>query len=362
MQVLAEVLESPLAQARDMSEVMVPTTVHRLNAFMTEIGSQPLPAAEPEAIRFYLLNHAFMVLKNRVHPEEPLADLSEVAELYLNECSVPVARAFYYLLLITTRESRHVKASMCDIDQHMKTTYPTEILSFYKAIRGTGSGQAAAHFRQNPPKVKLGQYTQSLVDIFYKGKYDSGYGGPAWGKVADCLNEFVWGRTSAEIMMDTVWTLSHNNGPIFNKGMLYSGYDSKDLRTILDVQRSGQIPQLVRDARNGQEYVGGVSEYHKTLHERIEKLLPEDFGGFTDWYLVEELGAIGTYPSHKNTQKAKFGLSPKHAKLMEEKAKAEKIKAEAAKSQAEKEQQDWFFIAPDVKVKKVTRQELKVLA
>ena len=61
--------------------------------------------------------------------------------------------------------------------------------------------------------------------------------------MTDCLVRFVSGEFSAEMMLDTVWTLAHNGGPIFNKGQFYA-CTANALR-ILDVQRSGQIPEAV---------------------------------------------------------------------------------------------------------------------
>ena len=52
------------------------------------------------------------------------------------------------------------------------------------------------------------------------------------------------GTTSMEMLVDTGYTLAHNGGPIFNKGMMYTHYDSHFL-TILDLQRAGQMLDLL---------------------------------------------------------------------------------------------------------------------
>ncbi len=70
------------------------------------------------------------------------------------------------------------------------------------------------------------------------------YGGPKWGEVADCLRSYVTGQTSAEALLDTAFTLAHNNGPVFNKGYIYKHHTNR-LIQILDIQAKGQIPQWV---------------------------------------------------------------------------------------------------------------------
>ena len=92
--------------------------------------------------------------------------------------------------------------------------------------------------------MTIGKFCEALAWQFYHCKWAGGYGGKKWGVVTDCLVRFVKGEFSAEMMMDTVWTLSHNSGPIFNKGQFYGMY-GHNLYRILDVQRSGQVPEAV---------------------------------------------------------------------------------------------------------------------
>src|SRR5208283_4005185 len=92
--------------------------------------------------------------------------------------------------------------------------------------------------------MDIGTFCKGLAWQFYKCKWAGGYGGKKWGVVTDCLARFVTGEFSAEMMLDTVWTLAHNGGPIFNKGQFYACY-GHTLYRILDVQRSGQIPEAV---------------------------------------------------------------------------------------------------------------------
>jgi hypothetical protein len=93
-------------------------------------------------------------------------------------------------------------------------------------------------------------------------------------------------------MLDTGFALCHNNGPIFNKGLVYTGY-SGEIRTMLDVQRAGQIPQLVNDAVNKWVYLPNVPVSHlfKT-HEKMISLLGGPFQEHVDWLKVQQAGAL----------------------------------------------------------------------
>ena len=112
----------------------------------------------------------------------------------------------------------------------------------------------------------------------------------------------VVGETSIEIMNDTAWTLAHNNGPMFNKGMLYNTYTST-IYKILDVQRAGMIPQLIAEGTLGSHADSAVSQ----AFEAVKAVFPESVTGYVDWFKVEALGSLHQYPTEKNLQTAKYG-------------------------------------------------------
>lgn len=351
---LAYQLSRPLVVQRDLTEVPLPATVARLNAFMNN-DSEPDRTPEHDAISFYMLNHAFGLLRGAVGMYQPLGDKQEVADLYFTEMATATQRAFYYLLLICTRESRHVHTSY-NFPQKLENKFGHVIANFNESIRGSGSSASAAKLRNHPPEVPLGKFTESLVYTFYEGKFSGGYGGSAWGAVADCLHHFVTGTYSAEMMMDTVWTLCHNNGPIFNKGMLYSSY-SGQLTAVLDVQRSGQIPNLIRDRVDGTHYLshGLFEDRHTILWKKLVEHFPEEFNRFTDWHLVEDLGSVGSYEAYKQKQKDTYGLSKFHAEKVAKAVALEEAKKEALKKK-------FFFVNPNEKLKKITRSQLQKVA
>lgn len=322
----------PALQHRDMSAVPLGPVMASVKSLLAQTNIYSVASANPpesedlkgipekDAVLFYLLNHAVTLVRQRCHVYEPLGKYLPIVEQYHVELAARASRMFAYLLLICTRESRH---DNCDksgsVYQDLGAKYGSEIINFHKSLKGNSSLGVAGMLQDKPPVTTLGKYTSFLSDIFYQGKYKSGYGGPAWGAVADVLRDFAHGKLTAEMMMDTSFTLCHNNGPIFNKGMLFVSY-GPEIYKILDVQRSGQIPQLVAD---NQTPISKDSKVTKVWAECF-KLLGPEFDGHVDWFLVEELGALKSYPDQKTKQIAKHGYPSKFkAKKEAEQAKSE---------------------------------------
>lgn len=342
----------PSVLLRDMREVPFGKVVTQLNKFMMgqttgslvdfTTSEKPLGNPEIDGLQFYMLNHAVSLVRQKFHPYERLGDHLPILELYHRELAFKAARMFFYLILICTRESRHEKSGYSSSAwQYMHQKYPT-IKPFHSTLKGMSSEQAPHHLANNPVNITLGDYSEWLVDVFYNGSYSSSYGGKAWGKVADTLRDFVHGKTSAEMMMDTAFTLCHNNGPIFNKGMLFTGY-SDEIYKMLDVQRSGQIPQMV--AANETKWAPQL----KTTWEACYNILGQAFNGHVDWFLVEELGALKTYKNEKDAQVKKYGYPTK----FKAKVEAEKVKKEIAAVKIAEDAKNWVEIMPGLKVKKV---------
>lgn len=295
-----------------------------LSKVITDLNGYKGGAAKPEteALWFYMMNHAVKIIRDRVGLDDELPpEYLAIVESYNEHAIKSSLRMFNYLMRICTRETRHVHDtgvySSNKDDCKFAELYGKEIWKFLTTIDGTGSDTAVQRLLAwKPQNVSLGQYTSSMTWIFYHGKYSGGFGGKAWGNVADCLNEYVQGTTTAEMMMDTSFTLCHNNGPIFNKGMQFEHYDGGAILRILDVQRAGMIPQLVGNKEVNPNYIS----YELGLeYQKCAKALGDEFKGHVDWYLVEELGSKGKYPKEKQIQESKYGLSAKHAEIVAQK-------------------------------------------
>jgi hypothetical protein len=289
----------PLVMKRDIGSLPITEVSNKIKAFEAKWGEDFYP--ETEAIQFYLANHAMAELEFRFEPEEPLPVwATAICDEYHSSCSQIAARAFYYLLLITAREARHNHTK-----ENMKATIAAkfggpaaEMLQHY--IDDNSVECVTNVFDNYGTGATLGQIAQSLVLTFYEGSFGSSFGGPAWGNVADCMTNFVLGRYSAEMMLDTVWTLQHNGGPIFNKSMLYECYDTYALQMVLDVQRAGQIPRLVLNQTGKLAAENFINEGARAFAKRVREAMPDSIFGDTrpvNFADVEALGALGSYAS-----------------------------------------------------------------
>lgn len=339
----------PLTLYRNMASVPCHIVAQKINHYMEQstLSADPMSTA----VTFYGLNHGAALIQQEFDPAEPLPEAaSYLLDLYYSRASAAAVRAVYYLILICVRESRHTYASD-HVDNLMAEAGSPAAKDFIRSLNGLSSEQAYKRLLMQPPPCTLGQLVNSMHTAFYKGSFSSSFGGPAWGSVCDCLKNTVDGLFSMEMMLDTVWTLAHNNGPIFNKGMLYSMYDSTLVR-ILDIQRSGQIPEMVLQSSQSKT----VTVEMISNMTRLRELFPEKIGTYVDWYKVEGLGAVNSYDAEKAEQLKKYGMSDWASDVEKQKALAEKAKLEAkAKADAEFAK-NHLTIMPGIHVKKVKRK------
>lgn len=325
-------LARTLCLKRDMSRVKVPNTARAVKEMVANYKVAGLSNPEGEAIKFYLLQHAMSDIRQKFGVDDPMGDVTEIVETH-HENGVELSqRMFVYLLLICTREARHTKGTI-GLFNKMTKKYGEAFAEIMTLIRGKGSQHAVDLFLQNPPDMELGTYCAGLQHAFYHGKFSGGFGGQKWGKIADLLSWFVHGQISAEMMLDTAFTLAHNGGPIFNKGMVFDHYDKTTLRLVLDVQASGQIPHLIKSADDYPEISMAVTWDAKSLFEQCLKVIGDDFGGHIDWFKVTQnsipVGTLHIYLSLKAIQTEKFGIPEWVQGVVTEAAKKQAVELKA---------------------------------
>lgn len=332
----------------DYSHVPLGLTVMNVSKYLEEAGQ-----ASPErlALDFYGLNHVMALIQQRYDACEKLPPaVMQLVLQYNTKATSHAIRSAYYLLMICTREARHNQSLSSDLPK-IKETFGAPIANFLSSING---GESSIHnaLLSKPPNTTLGKYVECLRWTFYNSKWSSSFGGPAWGAVNDCLARYVNGEYTAEMMLDTVWTLAHNNGPIFNKGLVFDHYSSM-IYQILDVQRSGQIPEMILEGT-----VNGLVDAETDEAMQVaKKLFPDDIGSYVDWYKVEALGAMNEYPAQKNQQVTKYGKSDWAKDFEAKKAAAEKAKMLAELKAKEDFEKNHMVIMPGVHVKKVIRKQ-----
>ena len=81
---------------------------------------------------------------------------------------------------------------------------------------------------------------------FYNGKWSSGFGGKAWGNVADVLLSHLNGDMSATLFVDQALALEHNNGCVFNK--IYNYWPQEHMKIVLDANLKEDWTTLLKYA------------------------------------------------------------------------------------------------------------------
>jgi hypothetical protein len=284
------------------------------------------------AIEFYMKNTAVARMMQDLDKNQPLSTGHEwLWDSYYDCMSAIGLRAFYYLIFICTRETRHASLT----PEMKQLLIPYGAVNFWQQhIKGSSSSTAPAFLQKHAPNISLLNYCEHMLIIFEKGNWGSAYGGPKWANVTRPLRDFAAGSITMEMLLDTVWTLAHNGGPIFNKGILFDMY-TPELIKILDVQRAGLIPNLVK--------FGGVhkiTKAHKKWVDQACEILPNFADHPVDWSTVKKLGAVGSHPKT-------------HASITPPKKKS------AALTPKLVDPVHQFAVMPNVYVKKTKRAEIK---
>lgn len=280
-------LNLPFANNVDISEVAVADVMAVLRGnFGEKISQTHARSPESEALEFYMSNHVLALIRtNSTAGQKISIDQRDLVERYGHNTSELATRAFAYLMVICTREMRHLNTSsieLCGIKDGEVLVYDfirENIKSSVKVNNTVWGGDIP---------FAIGLYTTVLEKMFRNGSWGGGYGGSAWADVTKCLRDYVYGTLTAEMMVDTVWTLCHNNGPIFNKGVLYTQY-SKDIYRILDVQRAGQIPQF--------EWGVHATDWFKTFLSKAIIMFPE-LGDEPDLWAIKKTALHSEYWGH----------------------------------------------------------------
>ena len=228
-----------------------------LEQALKEVQSGKKECIGESANDFYLLNHAFSLIVAGNAPAAPLsAEQGQLAELYLRRAGHIGRRMFLDLVgLLCTQAS-------------ISTPDAFHIDSVADAY-GAGAGEIALAASQNPSGLNqwmpgdkksvaktiaaimeaaerhdatVDQAISSLTDIVDWNKRKLAYG-PLWRDVGGAALAFSRGNKPLEVIADNLFSYCHCSGSFFEKGALFSPVGAR-LFELLDVQRSGQVPQL----------------------------------------------------------------------------------------------------------------------
>jgi len=176
--------------------------------------------------------------------------------------------------------------------------YTPELKALCPTISDSSSEDSLNAWLKKVPDISLKDYCQCLTHSFNTGSFGGGYGGKPWGMIAHTLLNYVNGTISGEVFIDTAYTLAHNNGPMFNKGMMYDKYSS-EFMVILDVQRSGQVCEALIN----KEFANSActSDIYALALAGKDTL---GLGPYVDWHKVVPVITSTSYMKQKAKQDA----------------------------------------------------------
>ena len=348
MTTLANYKNTIFTKPQNFGDVTVASLMNRMgsfDAYLKNIGHKKVVSPEVDAITFYLGQTLMGYLSQNFDVDQQLPEpVEELVADYYEKLSPLGLRMFYYLLLINSRETRHAKNWKSFASQLAEFG----ALDFYKTVAGMSDGMdLVKKMGYSAPSCSVVSYAHHMFFIFDNCTFGGGYGGKPWANIAKTFYAFVKGDTTMEMMVDTGYTLAHNNGPIFNKGMYYSGYEQNELIKILDCQRAGLIPELV--AAHATHFVNST---HLEYLDKIRAVFPTFCGSTVDWQKVEDLGAVGDYEHLIKKQKANYVPKPKTGSTTFKATKSYTIKS----GPAEQVSGTTIVITPNLTVKKVNRK------
>ena len=238
-----------------------------------------------ETVLYYLHSHAQHLIEGRRDPTEELPDEeAKVLEMGYRERSQIAMRMFYYLLKITGEEGQFGTARSDSLFEYVEEQTSVKAAEWLRTLMT----DRKPHIPTGSD-IKLGDTVRACLMGFDYATWSSGYGGARWAAVSQTLDAVVHGRTTLELMVDNAFTLCHNNGTIFNKGHNYTQC-GREYYPILDVQASGQIPNIIHQGRG----ILGITPRVKEVWAAYAELFPEEFKAPYDERKVKSMEGVRT--------------------------------------------------------------------
>lgn len=206
---------------------------------------------------------------------------------------------FSYLIVICWGEMRYASGHGVLAQMDGETLYVCKACGVSSGKSGFKDGIMSLGYDNFFP------IAQALKDGFNTKGWGGAYGGKKWGEVANIVTSYLKGDIPLVILCDQAFNAEHNCGTIFNKSYLYKSAGS-DMKKVLDVQKSGQIPEMVYAfLSNNQHYsivkgaVDGGPEQamFKDILLRVYNdpvsLIGKEINDWVDWYKVKALSGAG---------------------------------------------------------------------
>ncbi|OGF62946.1 hypothetical protein A2662_01110 [Candidatus Giovannonibacteria bacterium RIFCSPHIGHO2_01_FULL_45_33] len=120
-------------------------------------------------------------------------------------------------------------------------------------------------FEKNVPTyAEALSFFMSAKKAFSKLKWDDGFGGKPWAKIADKTIMRLHGEIDPTVFIDVVFDIEHHSGHVFDKHENIR-CDGRKLRAILDAKRDGALALLYKKFTEEHKY---ASSYVKAYYSR----------------------------------------------------------------------------------------------
>ena len=294
-------LQTGTMKGVDLSEC----TLKKLSAEDIDKGANR--SVTEDILTFYLAETGMALLQGSVSPKQELnPEQLKVAKMYMDVCSEVGPPMFYYLMHICIRENRHADTQCATSAKNNMTLTPTAI-NFMSKVRSIGDRTEIRlyvdneSYHYNTPDICFGELSDAVWGYFYHGLWvGGGFGGKKWAAVAKILQQFIHGKINTGLMIDQSANAAHNNGPIFNKHLVYANPSKNDLYRILDVQRAGEILPYVKS-----RHCKLVKEYHIDMLQVITGAVVENSSDTVNWEEVSKHGVKHNYVTMHNKEASK---------------------------------------------------------
>ena len=258
--------ENPLYKEHRFSDVLYNNLLKEITKYKKD---NEIMVPETQAILFYLSSNIWHSINKRYKEYEILPD--EVYNLLnkANNHSVKISKAvFFHTCLVGERMLKSYLGTLStDQLNYFESAYGKEFVDYLKIKQC-----------EHPVNgLTINQFLGGVSLVFGVPKII------VWGKpysmIVKSIHKVANGSYSLYSGADNVWSLCHNGGTIFNKGLGNIFKVSSDyIFNILDVQDSGQIPAWIEKNKNNKYITKEIIE----LNNLYLKLFKDDVPAFSE--------------------------------------------------------------------------------
>lgn len=303
-------LQNPILSNIKLDKISLADFSKMIKSFTKNTKGKEKPALD--ALKFYLANHAFHLLKSKYRMDETLPDPALKLALKHYQVTTEISqRILYYTVIAGDSELTFMPNQKNSFYAYIEENHGAKFRNYLEKNNhnaGGGCGwrndydfKKKLRFEDFDKDISFFDFLSAMNVVFFQGKWDFGAGGPSWGLIMRTVKDVAEGNISFELMADYAFHMCHDRGSMFDRGFLYDfslngwfnggtdyGFGNKNdpIYRILDVQASGQIPQYVEELIRKKHNL--VDEELRQLYLIIKDVFPEIFAHGVQEKLIKD--------------------------------------------------------------------------